>query len=146
MFMTQGGKGDALQLPFGGKLTMDGLGVFKFVTMDVLYMIQGFMAEIGENPETIDAFVPHQANVFMIQQIAKKLKFPPEKLWVSGDVLGNSSSATVPTTIAYCGNEVTLGAGRDRRLLIAGFGGGLSAAVGIIDLPKECKLKVFDNK
>ena len=119
---------------------MDGLGIFKFVTMDVLYLIRDFMAEIGEMPETIDAFVPHQANIFMIQQIAKKLKFPTEKLWISGDVLGNSSSATVPTAIAYCGNNLA----GNKKLLVSGFGGGLSASVGLIGISCDCKLKVFD--
>jgi 3-oxoacyl-[acyl-carrier-protein] synthase-3 len=139
-FMTNGAKGDTLTLPFGGKISMDGLGIFKFVTMDVLYMIRDFMAQIGITPDEVDAFVPHQANVFMIQQIAKKLKFPAEKLWVSGDVLGNSSSATVPTTIAYCGN----GQPGDKKLLVSGFGGGLSASVGLINITGNCKLKVLD--
>ena len=142
-FLTNGAKGDVLTLPFGGKISMDGLGIFKFVTMDVLYFIRDFMAEIGEMPETIDAFVPHQANVFMIQQIAKKLKFSPEQLWVSGDVFGNSSSATVPTTIAHCGARNESGKAC-RRLLVSGFGGGLSASVGLIDIKNDCKLKVFD--
>jgi 3-oxoacyl-[acyl-carrier-protein] synthase-3 len=141
-FLTNGAKGDTLTLPFGGKISMDGLGIFKFVTMDVLYLIRDFMAATGETPETIDAFVPHQANVFMIQQIAKKLKFPAEKLWVSGDVFGNSSSATVPTTIAHCGGQLAEGSGE--RLLVSGFGGGLSASVGLIDLSSACKLRAFD--
>ena len=142
-FLTNGAKGDVLTLPFGGTISMDGLGIFKFVTMDVLYFIRDFMAEVGATPETIDAFVPHQANVFMIQQIAKKLKFAPDQLWVSGDVFGNSSSATVPITIAHCGanNESAKGT---RRLLVSGFGGGLSASVGLIDIKDDCRLKVFD--
>lgn len=139
-FLTNGAKGDTLTLPFGGKISMDGLGIFKFVTMDVLYLIRDFMAELGETPETIDAFVPHQANIFMIQQIAKKLKFPVEKLWISGDVLGNSSSATVPTTIAYCG----ISKPGDKKLLVSGFGGGLSASVGLINISGGCRLRVFD--
>ena len=143
-FLTNGAKGDTLTLPFGGKISMDGLGIFKFVTMDVLRLIRDFMVESGETPETIDGFVPHQANVFMIQQIAKKLKFPAEKLWISGDVLGNSSSATVPTTIAYCGLRRDEPRKESQRLLVSGFGGGLSASVGLIDLPKGCALKVVD--
>lgn len=144
-FLTNGSKGDTLTLPFGGKISMDGLGIFKFVTMDVLYLVRDFMSEIGETPDTIDAFVPHQANVFMIQQIAKKLKFQPEKLWISGDVFGNSSSATVPTTIAYCGAAQKDAEGKkSSRLLVSGFGGGLSASVGLIELPSSCALKVFD--
>ena len=138
-FLTDGAKGDALTLPFGGTIAMDGLGIFKFVTMDVLYFIRDFMAQVGVTPERLDAFVPHQANVFMIQQIAKKLKFAPEQLWLSGDVLGNSSSATVPTTIAYCAKP-----GKARKILVSGFGGGLSASVGVIGLGADCKYRVFD--
>ena len=70
------------------------------------------------------------------QQIAKKLRFPVEKLKISGDVLGNSSSATVPTTIAYTNAR--------GRLLVSGFGGGLSASVGLINISDDCKLKVVD--
>jgi len=135
-FLTDGSKGDALTLPFGGTISMDGLGIFKFVTMDVLYLIRDFMAATGTTTDTIDAFVPHQANIFMIQQITKKLKIAEHKLMLSGDVFGNSSSATVPTTIAY-----TKAHGR---LLVSGFGGGLSASVGLIDIPQDCELMVVD--
>lgn len=135
-FMTQGEKGDSLTLPFGGTIAMDGLGIFKFVTMDVLYLIRDFMAQVGETPDSLDAFVPHQANIFMIQQIAKKLKFPSEKLALSGDVLGNSSSATVPTTIAHAASR--------GKLLVSGFGGGLSASVGVINIGQDCYLKVVE--
>lgn len=138
-FLTDGAKGDTLMLPFGGTISMDGLGIFKFVTMDVLYFIRDFMAELSETPDELDAFVPHQANIFMIQQIAKKLKFSPEKLWLSGDVFGNSSSATVPTTIAHCAS-----AGKRHKVLVSGFGGGLSASVGIITLPSTCRYGCFD--
>ena len=135
-FLTDGSKGNSLTLPFGGTISMDGLGIFKFVTMDVLYFIRDFMEIEGLNPDGLDAFVPHQANIFMIQQIAKKLKFTPEKLKISGDILGNSSSATVPTTIAYTSAR--------GKLLISGFGGGLSASVGVIQVSESCKLKVVE--
>ena len=115
-FLTEGGKGDALTLPFGGKISMDGLGIFKFVTMDVLYFLRDFLATVGVTTRDVAAFVPHQANVFMIQQIAKKLGFDSTKLMISGDTLGNSSSATVPTTIAYAQCR--------GKLLVSGFGGG----------------------
>lgn len=140
-FLTDGAKGDALTLPFGGKIAMDGLGIFKFVTMDVLYLIRDFLTELQVDSDSLGAFVPHQANIFMIQMIAKKLKVPVEKLWISGDVFGNSSSATVPTTIAYCSNRAKCGLGN---VLVSGFGGGLSASVGLINLPEKCVYKVFD--
>ena len=122
---------------------MDGLAVFKFVTMDVLNMINEFMVQTGETPSTIDAFVPHQANMFMIRQVAKRLGFSHEKLLESGDMLGNSSSATIPTTIAYC-RDALFASGNTSKMLISGFGGGLSAATGIVTIDNKCRLKVFD--
>lgn len=144
-FLTDGAKGDTLTLPFGGTISMDGLGIFKFVTMDVLRFISAFMSETGMTPENLNAFVPHQANIFMIQQIAKKLKFMPEQLWISGDTLGNSSSATVPTTIAWCAPEKLAACpGEKMKLLVSGFGGGLSASVGVIEIGRDCALKAVD--
>ena len=142
-FLTDGAKGEALSLRPGEKIAMDGLGVFKFVTVDALGLIGDFMAATGLAPGDVDAFVPHQANVYMVRQIAKKLGFAPEKTWVSGDEFGNSASASIPVTIAYRGRGED-GAGKERRLLVAGFGGGLSAAVGCVWLPSGCFLKVFD--
>ena len=78
----------------------------------------------------------------MVEQIAKKLGFARQKLWISGDVFGNSASASIPVTIAHRGGAD--GAGKERRLLVAGFGGGLSVSVGLVGLLGDCFLKVVD--
>lgn len=138
-FLTDGEKGDALSLPVGGSLSMDGFGVFKFVSTDVTFFLRDFLSSVSVEPAALDAFVPHQANVFMIRQMARKLGFSPEQLWVSGDVFGNSASASVPTTIAHCASPET-----PARLLVAGFGGGLSASAALISLSASCRYRVFD--
>ncbi len=140
-FMTDGANGDALSLPFGGAISMDGFGVFKFATLDVLDFINGFMESAAAAPDDFDAFVPHQANVYMVRQIAKRLGFSGERTWISGDEFGNSASASVPVTIAHCAGRMPRS---DRRLLAAGFGGGLSASVCDMDLPGDCSLGVVD--
>lgn len=139
-FLADGAKGDVLILPHGGTISMDGFGIFKFVSMDVSKFIREFMTAIDLKPEAIDAFVPHQANIFMIRQLAKLLKIDPAKLWVSGDVFGNSSSATVPVTLAFVGQREA----RDRQVLFSGFGGGLSASVGLVSIDKDCYFTCFD--
>lgn len=136
-FLSQGEGGEALTLSRDGTITMDGFSVFKFVAMDVSRFIKNFMSEIGETAESFDAFVPHQANVYMIKQLTKSLKIPEARLWVSGDEVGNSASATVPVTISRCAR----GGGR---ILLSGFGGGLSASAGVLDLPSDCRLSSFD--
>lgn len=137
-FLSDGAKGDVLTLPHGGTITMDGFGIFKFVAMDVSKFIKQFLAETQVE---VDAFIPHQANVYMIEQLAKMLKIDREKLWVSGDELGNSCSATVPTTMAYVGRTLSAA---PRRLLISGFGGGLSASVGWVTVDASCRFICFD--
>jgi 3-oxoacyl-[acyl-carrier-protein] synthase-3 len=137
-FLSDGAKGDVLTLPHGGSITMDGFGIFKFVAIDVSKFIKQFLVETQVE---VDAFIPHQANVYMIEQLTKMLKIDRKKLWVSGDELGNSCSATVPTTMAYVGRTLPA---TTRRILISGFGGGLSASVGWLTVGAACHFLCFD--
>ena len=136
-FLSKGEDGAALRLPVGGTISMDGFAVYRFVAMDVQSFIGGFLAETGRTADSFDAFVPHQANVFMIRQLAKSLGFAADKLLVSADEVGNSASATVPVTIARCAKG-------GQRLLVSGFGGGLSASVASITLSKTAVLKTLN--
>ena len=136
-FLSKGEDGAALRLPVGGTISMDGFAVYRFVAMDVQTFIKGFLAETGRAADSFDAFVPHQANIFMIRQLAKSLGFAADKLLVSADEVGNSASATVPVTIARCAKG-------GQRLLVSGFGGGLSASVASITLSKTAVLKTLN--
>ena len=136
-FLSKGEGGAALRLPVGGTIAMDGFAVYKFVAADVSAFIKTFLKETGCAADSFDAFVPHQANVFMIRQLAKSLGFAADKLLVSADEVGNSASATVPVTIARCAKG-------GQRLLVSGFGGGLSAAVASVALTDGAVLKNVD--
>ncbi|MDT3386354.1 MAG: ketoacyl-ACP synthase III [Bacteroidota bacterium] len=135
----------------GGKrrltdIYMDGFAIFRFVASDVSKWLLGFLSEAGESSETIDSFVPHQANMYMIKKLAKKLNFDwYNATWQSGDSVGNSASATVPVTIAFdyrnkLKNKI------DNKVLISGFGGGLSASAGIITLSSKAYYNFFQYK
>ena len=165
-FYTDGSGRDVLTIPAGGSesplkeedlkyneevdgskrrnidIYMDGFAVFKFVAMDVSKWIGRFLVEIGENAETIDSFVPHQANIYMIKKLGKKLKFEWEKTWQSGDAVGNSASATVPVTIAKEAKSMLI-SDRVNKVLVSGFGAGLSASAGIITLDPHAFFKFF---
>ena len=136
-FLSRGEDGAALTLPVGGTISMDGFGVYRFVATEVSRFVSAFLRETQTTAADIDAFVPHQANVYMIRQLAKTLKIPAEKLLVSGDEVGNSASATVPVTISRCAKG-------GQRLLVSGFGGGLSASVALLSLPQGVLLKSVD--
>ena len=111
---------------------MDGFAIFKFVSITACHFIQDYMSARGIESDKLDAFVPHQANIYMITQLTKKLKIEKEKMWKCGDMYGNPSSASVPLTIAANGNDLPCG-----HTLFSGFGGGLSVSVGDIYLNKD---------
>lgn len=120
---------------------MDGFAIFRFVASDVSKWLQRFLDETNESADSIDSFVPHQANMYMIKKLARKLKFDwEESTWQSGDVVGNSASATVPVTIAFDA-ERKLKKGKVNKVLISGFGAGLSASAGVIALRPEAYYK-----
>ncbi len=120
-FLSEGAEGEALTLKCGGTIKMDGFKVFKFVASEVSEFIGKF---IEQSDDKFDMFVPHQANGYMVRELAKALKIAPDKVAVSVDKLGNSASATIPVTIAK---------GRIKgEVLASGFGGGLSAFVARI--------------
>ena len=132
-FVADGAKGDALRLAHGDTIKMDGFGVFRFVATDVVGYLRAFLA----SPDSgFSAFVPHQPNVYMVRQLAKSLGVSEERTAVSCDELGNLSSASVPATIAWKGVR--------GRLLIAGFGGGLSVSLGLMDVAPDCKLSALE--
>ena len=113
-------------------IRMDGMAVFDFVVRNVPGCLKRLMEEAGLSAGDVDLLLLHQANLFMIQQVAKQIGIPRERMPVSLDRYGNSSSATIPVTAC---SEIAgaLREGRSRALL-AGFGAGLSVAVAALEL------------
>jgi 3-oxoacyl-[acyl-carrier-protein] synthase-3 len=119
-------------------ISMDGFEIFKFVAQVVSRQLSSFLSELGLQPGDIGAFVPHQANIYMIKQLSRKIGVPLEKVWISGDKYGNSSSATIPVTIASELLKRML-PGDTMRILLSGFGAGLSVSAGVIELAGSIK-------
>ena len=84
----------------------------------------------GLTASDIDLFIPHQANIRIIQTLAKRLDFPMEKVVVAIEEYANTSAASIP--LALCD---ALAAGRVKpgmTILTATFGAGLTCGAGII--------------
>ncbi len=109
---------------------MDGMEIFNFSVTDVVKTIQVFMDSINIDPSQIDFLVLHQANKFMTDKIARKLRFPSEKVLYSLQIYGNTSCASIPLTIVH--NFQKIKEDRVRRCILAGFGVGLSW--GVVDI------------
>jgi 3-oxoacyl-[acyl-carrier-protein] synthase III len=121
------------------QLYMDGLGVFNFTLKVVPSSIKDALSKSNNNNETIDYFLFHQANKFMIDFFRKKLKIAEDKVPISLDKFGNVSSATIPLTIVNNLKDKI----ENKKILLSGFGAGLSWATAVLDtsLCKVSKLK-----
>ena len=106
---------------------MKGIEVFKFAATTVFETIKSFMDEIKISNNEIDYLFLHQANKFMTDKIAQKLNIPKEKVPYSLEYFGNTSSASIPLTIAnYFSNYSK---SFTKRCILSGFGNGLSWGV-----------------
>ena len=103
---------------------MDEIEVFNFATSEATAQINDYMEKQEKNPEDYDCLVLHQANLMILKRIGKKTGFSKEKVLISLDRFGNTSSSSIPITLVYkygeCDDERTINA------LCCGFGVGLS--------------------
>lgn len=112
---------------------MDGGRVFDFTMKRISDSILETLEYSGEQSEKIDCFVLHQANKMILQNIAANLKLPSEKIPIGTMTeFGNQCGASIPCTFSYLLRE-KLQKGRNR-VLLSGFGVGLSWANCIVDL------------
>ena len=115
-------------------LRQDGQTVFKWASFQVVKFAQQAMEAAGVTPDDIDVFVPHQANMRIIDQMVKTLNLP-ETVVVGRDIAetGNTSAASVPLAIERLLAEGQAKSG-DVALQI-GFGAGLVYAAQVVVLP-----------
>jgi 3-oxoacyl-[acyl-carrier-protein] synthase-3 len=105
-------------------INMDGPAIFKFAVHAMADAVRDAAAKSGITLDDIDVLVPHQANLRIIQGMAKQLGFPPERAVVTVNKYGNTSSATLPVALSEAAREGRFKEGD--RLAICSFGGGLS--------------------
>ncbi len=122
---------------------MDGGAVFEFAITRVPRAFREFFDTFGTGIEAYDYCVLHQANLFINKHIAKKIRLPLEKMPISIDRYGNTSSATIPLTIAdLCQREEV----PDHIHFIAsGFGIGLSWGVADFILNRRDILPIIET-
>ena len=119
------------------ELYMDGLGVLSFSTNDVVDTIKEYLSITDTTIDDYDAFAFHQANMFIINRMIKKLKLPVEKVPISLHEYGNTSCASIP--MAICANYGDK-KGSTVKFLASGFGLGLAWGVTAFSLDTE---KIF---
>lgn len=119
------------------KLFMDGGEVFNFTLRAVPGMVSQVLEAAGTGAGEIDAFVFHQANLFMLRHLARKLKIDSDRFPVNIDRYGNTSSASIPLVLtSELGQSLR---SRQMKMVVAGFGVGYSWAATVIPVgPLRC--------
>jgi 3-oxoacyl-[acyl-carrier-protein] synthase III len=113
-------------------LSMNGPDVFNFTIREVTKSIMDLLKFAKLTVNDTDYLVYHQANKFINDFLAKKLKYRKDRVPYSLEKFGNTASATIPITIVTeLRNELTSGS---KKLILSGFGVGLSWANAILDI------------
>lgn len=105
-------------------LYMNGPAIFTFAITTVPKTIRTLLAEASLSPEDVDWYVYHQANKFMLENLAVRSKVPPQKMVLAMEDVGNTVSSSIPIAL-----QRYVEAGRiqpGHKLVLVGFGVGYS--------------------
>jgi 3-oxoacyl-[acyl-carrier-protein] synthase-3 len=113
-------------------LYMNGAEVMAFTLREVPRVASALLDKARLSVDSIDYFVLHQANRFMLNALRKKLDVAPERVPICMEDVGNTVSSTIPLALESMRHQGLLD--RPRRLMLIGFGVGLSWAACILSL------------
>ncbi len=115
-----------LECDIGGYLSMDGKEVFRRAVRAVVSSAESAMKIAGITAADIDWFIPHQANIRIMQSAADKVGIPHDRIVNVLSYSGNNSAGTIPLGLATAANDGRLKPGD--LLLLSGFGAGMTWA------------------
>jgi 3-oxoacyl-[acyl-carrier-protein] synthase-3 len=110
---------------------MNGREVFKFATRVLVDSAEKVLDECGVPVADVDVYVPHQANVRIIDHARKKLGIPEERTVVNVDRFGNTSSGSIPLALGDAEDDGRLKEGE--MVLMTGMGAGLTWGSALIE-------------
>jgi 3-oxoacyl-[acyl-carrier-protein] synthase-3 len=111
-------------------MIMNGREIFKIAVRTLTDFATLALTSNNLSVQDVDWFVPHQANQRILEAVAQRLGFPPEKLLINVDRYGNTSAATIPTALDEAVRD-----GRIRKgqlLLLDAFGAGFTYGAMLI--------------
>ncbi len=131
---SDGSRHTAIEVPEDSPyVRMDGPAVYRWATTEMTRVCRDACAAAGVAPADLGAFVPHQANLRIIDSLARALGVPEDR--VARDIadMGNTSSASVPLALARIRDEGRVEPGEP--VLLVGFGAGLTYAGQVVCAP-----------
>lgn len=114
-----------------GYVQMDGQEVYKFAVSKVPMSIQRVLDNAGVGAEEVDYYLLHQANLRILQSVAKRLRVSEDKFPICLDHCGNMSAASVPVLLDEVNKKGLLK--RGQKLVMAGFGAGLTWGTALLE-------------
>jgi 3-oxoacyl-[acyl-carrier-protein] synthase-3 len=139
-----GAGGENLWLPGSGSrifdeadrhVKMNGREVFKFATRILVQSAEDLLEQCGLSIEDVDVYVPHQANMRIIDHATRKLGVPSDRVVINVDRFGNTSSGSIPLALADAAADGRLKPGK--LVLMTGMGAGLTWGSALIRWTKE---------
>ena len=111
-------------------LKMEGNEVFKVAVRMLTEVALEAVAHNGMTMEDVDLFIPHQANIRILEATAKRLKLPTEKVYINVNRFGNTSAATIPLAMDEANRAGKLK--ENDLILLDAFGGGFTWASALM--------------
>jgi 3-oxoacyl-[acyl-carrier-protein] synthase-3 len=113
-----------------GLLRQVGRDVYRWVMENIPQTVERILDRAGVQLADIDWFIPHSANMRMIEALCKRLDFPLERTLTSVEEYGNTSAVSIPLALIPAIRDGRVKSGD--RILMVGFGGGLVSAGAVL--------------
>lgn len=111
----------------GGQLHMNGRSIFNFAMRYVPTHIRKLLKQLQLTENDIDLYLLHQGSQYILEQLRRRMQLPIEKVPVKMDMHGNTVSSSIPLILEEYFLEDSI-----RKIVLCGFGVGLSCATGLI--------------
>lgn len=111
-------------------LSMQGRDTYKHAVRQMVTVCETILSKNNLDINAIDLFVPHQANLRIIEAVGSRLKISPDKVFTNVENYGNTSAASIPLAL-----EEAMQAGRlepGNRILLTAFGAGLTWGAALL--------------
>jgi len=112
-------------------ISMNGKEIFQFATRIMIKSISQVLNKSNLSIDDIDYIVPHQANIRIIDYVARELKIEREKFIINLDRFGNTSSASIPLALDEAHKKKIFYPGN--RIIMVAFGGGLTWGAALLN-------------
>lgn len=142
--MADGSRYKSIHMRYGKSTQMNGEEVFEFAITDVVNWVNAFRNKVGELGEKeTDYYIFHQAQKFMLENIASICNIDMDKMLMSLEKYGNTSSGSIPLTM--CLHKEKLLQKKETSLILCGFGIGLSCAIMQLSIEDDTVLEMIES-